>query len=525
MMKVGRAVAYYFQEDNSKAAEQTSAAEEKSSCEPEYSWKNDLGGYFSPYTKHINDPHKLTVVIGKDTRQSGYMIENAIASGLTAQGANVIMLGPLPTPAISMLVRSLRADVGVMISASHNPFHDNGIKFFDAKGLKFDSELEETIEKIVFGELPLPDECGGAIRLNDAAGRYVEFAKSTLPKGLSLAGIKTVLDCANGAAYKVAPRVFWELGASVVVLANNPNGSNINRKCGALHPDLLIDHMRKSDAHIGFALDGDADRLLIVTPEGKKIGGDQMIAMLAKDWNERGLLRGGVVSTNMSNVGLVGFLKRLGIPYFESAVGDKNVIAMMHSRRSNLGGEESGHVILSDYATTGDGIVAALQILAILVSKGARADELFPVFEEVPVVGRSIRVHARSAEAGVEQGLDDQQASCGLECSKERIRQAISAGEAIIMSESAADASCGHSSKSPECEAWKNQMGGVNLCVRSQEGSTGVSIDDDGLPMWKIIVRRSGTEPVIRVLVQHSNRAVIEKVVQSIVNKLQNAEQ
>jgi phosphoglucosamine mutase len=537
IMKVGRAIAHYFQRSQPG---QTSCGRNTAA-----------GADFFPYTKHIHDPGKLTVVVGKDTRQSGYMIENAITSGLTAQGANVIMLGPMPTPAVSMLVRSLRVDIGVMISASHNPFYDNGIKFFDANGLKFDKELEAAIEKVVAEDFPLSVECGGAIRLNDAAGRYVEFAKGTFPKGLSLNGLKIVLDCANGAAYKVAPRVFWELGAYVVVLADQPNGCNINQDCGALHPEKLIDCVRQSNADIGLALDGDADRLLIVTPSGATINGDQMLALIAKDWSERGILNGGVVATNMSNIGLMRFLQTVGIPYFESEVGDKNVIAMMNARRSNLGGEESGHVILNDYTTTGDGIIAALQILAILVSKGGRIEELCPVFREVPVGRRNVKGRANRelisravaygealVRASDEAGADGVATDAGVASAAGAANTNTGAAGAAIADGVAADAGVAGAAITDgvAADAGVASAGGVTSVANAgiadaadaeaTAGAVGVGSSigcsgNDG-PLWKIVVRCSGTEPVVRVMVQHSSTEIIERVVRGIVAKLES---
>jgi phosphoglucosamine mutase len=427
MVQVGRAVAYYFQAQRTAKAPQTST--------------------FFPYTKHIHDQQKLTVVIGKDTRLSGYMIETAITAGLTAQGANVIMLGPLPTPAIAMLVRSLRADIGIMISASHNPYYDNGVKFFDSKGIKFDETTEGAIANIVQNEeIPLPNDCGGALRLDDAAGRYVEFAKATFPKGCRLDGMKIALDCANGAAYKVAPQVFWELGASVVTASNSPNGRNINQNCGAVYPDTLIEITKRNNVDIGIALDGDADRVFVVTPQGATVNGDQIIALIAKNFHEAGVLKGGVVSTCMSNIGLKAFLQSRGIPYFESKVGDKNVVEVMNKYSSNLGGEESGHIILGDYATTGDGITAALQILRILVEQKTTIDAVFPVFQETPRVVKNFQLPSSRPAANTDALI-------------ERIKTEGSA-----------------------------MLGGQGA----------------------IVARRSGTEPKLRVMVQHDDPALIE---------------
>jgi phosphoglucosamine mutase len=380
------------------------------------------------------------------------MIETALTAGLTAQGANVIMLGPLPTPAIAMLVRSLRTNLGIIISASHNPYYDNGIKFFDSNGIKFDEKTEFAIANIVQNEdIPLPEDCGGALRLDDAAGRYVEFVKATFPKGCSLEGIKIALDCANGAAYKVAPQVFWELGASVIAVGDSPNGHNINQNCGAVHPKFLIDVAKKNNTDIGIALDGDADRVFVVTPNGHVVNGDQILALIAKDLHEKDKLKGGVVSTCMSNIGLKNFLNSIGISHFESKVGDKNVVEVMNKYGCNLGGEESGHIILGDYATTGDGITAALQILRILVENKTKIDEIFPIFEEVPRVVKNFPTNSTITDKFIEKIKTE--------------------GEAIL-------------------------------------GESGV-----------IIARRSGTEQKLRIMVQHNNPAIIEKVF-SVVDRL-----
>ncbi|GHS90992.1 phosphoglucosamine mutase [Alphaproteobacteria bacterium] len=377
LVKIGRAVAYYFQRHGRPAPE--AAPPFESPYRP-----------FNPYVRDSIVSHPFTVVMGKDTRLSGYMIESALVAGLVAQGAHVIMLGPAPTPAVALLTRSLRADVGIMISASHNPYYDNGIKFFDATGTKFTEEVEQKIEEILQADaFPPSAECGKSMRLDDAVGRYVEFAKATFPKGRTLDGLKIVLDCANGAAYKVAPRVFWELGACVVPIADAPNGRNINENCGALHPENLFSHLQTSQADVGLSLDGDADRLVLMTPKGNIVNGDQILALLAGKMHKEGTLRGGVVSTNMSNLGLKMHLKTLEIPHFVAPVGDKNVLKMMQQTGSNLGGEESGHILLSDANTTGDGIIAALHVLGILGENKQALDEVFPVFQPVPQIVRN----------------------------------------------------------------------------------------------------------------------------------------
>lgn len=347
---------------------------------------------FNPYIESSNSNHQFTVVIGKDTRLSGYMIESALVAGLVSQGASVIMLGPIPTPAVAMLVKSLRADIGVMISASHNPFFDNGIKFFDKNGLKFSRETEKEIERIISeNNIEYPENCGKSMRLDDAVGRYVEFAKATFPKGHNLEKMKIVIDCANGAAYKVAPRVFWELGAEVITEGDTPNGRNINYNCGALHTDELIKTVKDSNADIGISLDGDADRIVIITKNGQIVNGDQIIALIAKNWKDKNILSNGVVTTNMSNIGLKKYLSSNGIEHFESDVGDKHVVKMMNEKKCNVGGEESGHIILNDYTTTGDGIIAALQILSILDESNKTSDEVFPVFKTVPQIMKSYK--------------------------------------------------------------------------------------------------------------------------------------
>ncbi|MDR1207871.1 MAG: phosphoglucosamine mutase [Holosporales bacterium] len=431
VLQVGRSIALRFRHD----APLTTASAYK---------------HFNPYVDHAN--HQFTVVIGKDTRLSGYMIESALVAGLVAEGANVIMLGPIPTPAIAMLARSLRADIGIMISASHNPYYDNGIKFFDSNGVKFSEEIECEIETIVkellscnsFKQYPIRD-CGKSMRLDDAAGRYVEFAKATFPSSLSLEGKKIVLDCANGAAYKVAPRVFWELGASVISLGDMPNGRNINEDCGALHPESLQKCVLEVGADVGIALDGDADRLLLVTKKGQFINGDQIIALIASEWsqngpneNERNIskrLKNGVVTTFMSNIGLKKYLEGLGIPHMEADIGDKNVFALMQSSHCNLGGEESGHIILSDYTTTGDGIIAALQVLGIVQNRNL--DDVFPVFEPYYQIISSFKLNESMTDELISNLKHDSETSLGKE--------------------------------------------------------------------GRVVIRKSGTEPLLRVMVQHKN--------------------
>lgn len=336
-----------------------------------------------------------TVVIGKDTRLSGYMLEPALTAGFVSMGMNVVLTGPIPTPAVAVITRSLRAALGVVISASHNPFEDNGIKLFGADGYKLSDEMELAIEEAlddVADHVAAPADLGRARRMEDAQGRYVEFVKSSFPRGLRLEGLRIVVDCANGAAYKVAPEVFWELGAEVIAVGVEPNGFNINRDCGATHPERLVAEVLKHRADIGIALDGDADRVQLVDNKGKLIDGDQVMALIAATWHEAGLLKGdGVVATVMSNLGLERFLRGLGLDLLRAPVGDRYVVEMMRERGCNVGGEQSGHVILSEYTTTGDGLIAALQVLAAVVQSGRPADEVLSRFEPLPQVLKNVR--------------------------------------------------------------------------------------------------------------------------------------
>jgi len=329
------------------------------------------------------------VVIGKDTRLSCYMLEQAMASGFLAMGMDVILLGPLPTPAVANLTRSLRADLGVMISASHNLYQDNGIKLFGHDGYKLSDEVEEqieaNIEKDLSSDLSSPEKIGQASRLDDADGRYIEFAKAALPRGMRLDGMKIVVDCANGAAYKVAPKVLWELGAEVVSIGVSPNGKNINDHCGTTYTQPLQDQVVAEKADLGIAFDGDADRLTMVDANGKRIDGDQLMAVVARDWTQNGWLKGGgVVSTIMSNIGFERYLKSLGLTLERTSVGDRYVVERMRETGMNLGGEQSGHMVMSDYSTTGDGLLAAIQILAIMKRADKDMASLAHVFDPVP---------------------------------------------------------------------------------------------------------------------------------------------
>jgi phosphoglucosamine mutase len=408
--------------------------------------------------------HRLRAVIGKDTRLSGYMIENALMSGFTAVGVDVFQLGPMPTPAVAMLTRSLRADIGVMISASHNPFADNGIKLFDANGFKLSDEAELEIESLIdapSGGLLVPaNRIGRATRIESAQERYIEFAKRTLPRNLRLDGMRIVIDCANGAGYKVAPQALWELGAEVIRIGVDPNGLNINEKCGSTAPESLQDKVRELRADIGIALDGDADRVVIVDEKATLVDGDQLLAVIAESWRRRGrLLGGGVVATVMSNLGLERYLTTLGLSMIRTAVGDRHVVEHMRKHGFNVGGEQSGHIVLSDFATTGDGLVAALQVLATVVTTGRPVSEVCNRFERMPQLLRNVRFANGSP-------LEDR-----------RVMAAIEAGRARL-------------------------------------GATG-----------RLLVRPSGTEPVIRVMAEGEDEHLVAAIVGDIVGVVQDVAQ
>ena len=342
----------------------------------------------------LRGDHRHRVLIGKDTRLSGYMMESALVAGFTAVGMDVVQVGPLPTPAVAMLTREMRADLGVMISASHNPFEDNGIKLFGPDGYKLSDTDELSIESLLEAELklaPAPD-IGRARRVDDAPGRYVHAIKSSFPQRLRLDQLRIVVDCANGAAYKVAPSVLWELGAEIIAIGVTPNGKNINDECGSTSPAALQETVVASSAHIGIALDGDADRLIVVDERGTIIDGDQLMALIATRWHKAGRLTGGgLVSTVMSNLGLERYLATQDIGLERTAVGDRYVLERMRAGGFNLGGEQSGHIILSDYATTGDGLLAALQILAAMVESGSQASALLNLFKPVPQLLKNVR--------------------------------------------------------------------------------------------------------------------------------------
>ncbi len=399
--------------------------------------------------------HRHQVVIGKDTRLSGYMIEPALTAGFISVGMDVTLLGPVPTPAVAMLTRSLRADLGVMLSASHNPFADNGVKLFGPDGFKLSDEVEAAIEADMdgAGRVAEASKLGRARRLDDAAGRYVEFVKATFPKGLRLDGLKIAVDCANGAAYKVAPAVLWELGADVVPIAADPDGFNINARCGATHPDTLQSALVAHGAHLGIALDGDADRVLLVDGGGRVIDGDQVMAVIARHLAaEKRLTGGGIVATVMSNLGLERFLAGLGLKLARTKVGDRYVIEHMRAHGYNVGGEQSGHVILSDHATTGDGLIAALQVLAAVVQAGKPLAEVARAFQPLPQMLKNVR-YANGAKSPLEAAA---------------VRSAIEAGAKAL-------------------------------------GAQG-----------RILIRKSGTEPVIRVMAEGEDAHLVRRLVDDI---------
>jgi phosphoglucosamine mutase len=410
----------------------------------------------------LRGDHKHRVVIGKDTRLSGYMLENALVAGFTSVGMDVVQVGPMPTPAVAMLTRSMRADLGVMISASHNPFLDNGIKLFGPDGYKLSDEDEMQIEFLLTQEARLadPSHIGRAKRIDDARGRYIHAVKQSLPESVRLDGLKMVLDCANGAAYNSAPTVFWELGADVVAIGVEPNGTNINAQCGSTAPGLLQETVVASGADIGVALDGDADRLIIVDEKGRLVDGDQIMALIGASWARQGRLKGGgVVATVMSNLGLERFLEGEGLRLERTKVGDRYVLERMKSGGFNVGGEQSGHMILSDHATTGDGTLAALQVLAELVGAGKPASELLHRFDPVPQLLKNVRF------AG------------GKPLDNADVQAAIAEGEAAL-----------------------NGRG-------------------------RLVIRASGTEPVIRVMAEGDDAGQVERVVDMICDAVRVAAQ
>ncbi len=408
----------------------------------------------------VRGDHKHRVVIGKDTRLSGYMLENALVAGFTSVGMDVVQVGPMPTPAVAMLTRSMRADIGVMLSASHNPFFDNGIKLFGPDGYKLSDADEHAIEALLESDamLAAPAQIGRARRVEDAQGRYIHFAKSCFPETLRLDGLKIVIDCANGAAYKVAPSALWELGAEIIAIGVTPNGTNINDKCGSTAPNLLQETVVASGANIGIALDGDADRLIVVDEKGRIVDGDQIMALIGSSWAKAGTLRGGgVVATVMSNLGLERFLVSKGLTLERTAVGDRYVLERMRSGGFNVGGEQSGHMILSDYATTGDGLVAALQVLAELVLQNKPASEVLHLFDPVPQLLKNVRF------------------SGGKPLENANVKAVIAAAEAEL---------------------------------------TGTG---------RLVIRPSGTEPVIRVMAEGDDAGQVTRLVDAICDAVKEA--
>ena len=400
------------------------------------------------------------VVIGKDTRLSGYMLENALTAGLCSTGMNVLLLGPVPTPAVGFLTRSMRADLGVMISASHNPHQDNGIKFFGPDGYKLSDEAEAEIEAIVAGEVDpvAPEMIGRAKRIEDGRGRYQEFVKTTFPAGLRLDGLKVVIDCANGAAYKAAPEVLWELGAEVIPVGVTPNGTNINDRVGSTYTQTAAEAVVMHGADMGICLDGDADRVMILDETGAVADGDQIMALMAARWAEEGRLKGGtLVATVMSNLGLERFLDARGLRLERTAVGDRYVVEAMRRGGWNLGGEQSGHIVMTDYATTGDGLIAGLQFLAEMARSGQRASALTRQFVTVPQMLKNVRY----------AGADP---------------LATEAVQAVIR-------------------------------------ASGARINGHG----RILIRKSGTEPLIRVMAECEDPVLLEAVVDEIVGAVQAA--
>ena len=399
------------------------------------------------------------VVIGKDTRRSSYMIENALTAGLTATGMNVLLLGPVPTPGVALLTRSMRADLGVMISASHNPHHDNGIKFFGPDGRKLKDDMELAIEANIGEEyeLPSPTEIGKARRIDHGLGRYIEFVKTTFPKHLRLNDLKIVIDCANGAAYRAAPDVLWELGAEVVPLGITPNGFNINHECGSTDTRQAISKVLESKAHVGICLDGDADRVVVIDEKGSIIAGDQLLALFAAEWDEaKRLAHKTLVVTELSNIGLDRFLSRKKINVVRTKVGDRYVSEKMLEEGFNLGGEQSGHVVMSDYSTTGDGLVAALQFLAMLRESGEAASKLANVFDPVPQLQVNVPVSSPNSRV-----LFD-----------ERVRNAIS---------------------------------------DAQEKLDGIG---------RLVVRNSGTEPIVRIMAECEDLGLMQEIVDTVDKKI-----
>ncbi len=401
----------------------------------------------------LRGDHRHRVVIGKDTRLSGYMMESAMVAGFTSVGMDVVMLGPMPTPAVALLTKSMRADLGVMISASHNPFDDNGIKLFGPDGYKLSDEAEMAIERRLGKppKLAKPAAIGRAKRIDDARGRYIHYLKTTFPEHLRLDGLKVAVDCANGAAYHVAPEALWELGAEVVATGVSPNGININDNRGSTHPHVLAELVTASGADIGLALDGDADRLIVADEKGRVIDGDQLLALIGLSAHRRGELQGGaIVATVMSNLGLERKLKGEGLKLVRTSVGDRYVLEAMRARGCNVGGEQSGHIILTDHSTTGDGLVSGFQVLAAMVETGKPASELLAQFEPLPQLLKNVRFNG------------------GEPLESAAVKGAIAEGEAALKGKG------------------------------------------------RLLIRKSGTEPLIRVMAEGEDPAIVERVVDDI---------
>lgn len=406
-----------------------------------------------------NGGHRHRVVIGKDTRLSGYMIESALISGFTAVGMDVFQLGPVSTPGVAMLTRSMRADLGVMISASHNGYADNGIKIFGPDGYKLSDVQEAEIAELIDGDvsnlLADPKNIGRAKRIESSRDRYIEAAKRSLPRNMRFEDLRIVIDCAHGAAYKVAPLALWELGAEVITIGVEPNGTNINDGCGSTSPEALCEKVKEMRADIGIALDGDADRVVIVDEKGQLVDGDQLMAVIAKSWNDQGKLQaGGVVATVMSNLGFERFLTGEKLKLVRTPVGDRYVVEHMREHGFNVGGEQSGHIVLTDFSTTGDGLVSALQILAVVVSSGKPVSEVCAQFEPIPQLLQNVRF------------------SSGTPLEEVSVIEAIKDGEARL-------------------------------------GSKG-----------RLVIRPSGTEPLIRVMAEGDDKGLVEDVVSDIVGVL-----
>ncbi len=415
-----------------------------------------LGAAAGKFFRRHEGASEHRVVIGKDTRLSGYMLENALTAGLTSTGMNVLLLGPVPTPAVGHLTHSMRADLGIMISASHNPFHDNGIKLFGPDGFKLSDEDEAAIEALLEQEVDLarPAKIGRAKRIDEGRHRYVEFIKTTFPSARKLDGLKVVVDCAHGAGYRAAPEALWELGAEVVPMGVTPNGVNINDGVGSTAPDAAVARVLAEGADLGICLDGDADRVTLIDEKGRIADGDQVMALFAKHWAEDGRLNHGtLVATVMSNLGLERFLEGAGLTLLRTAVGDRYVVEAMRAGGYNLGGEQSGHIVMTDYATTGDGLLSGLHFLGEMVTSGRRASELSEVFVTIPQMLKNVRFSANSAP---------------LE--NEKVRKMIEEGEARL-------------------------------------AGTG-----------RLLIRKSGTEPLIRVMAECEDEALMTAVVDSIVD-------